>query len=345
MKLKMWFFFLRIKKALHKFYHLSIFIKLRKSFAYTFLKMFALILAVLWFQFLILPHFGYIDIPDPMIVDNIDILSDKVKFFGNSGYLNIEDFTHLDLHITNAKFSIGDIEYSDDIIIKINGLSNGASIGIHYGQDFAMYLESISDTVHYTNEYPSTMYYGSTASGVDENTIYSPNSIYLICISSTADVYLVGEDDQRRILVAENRLDFKLDSFFSIDIDGNHSVWFSSGHQDSETDYTFDFYQLKFVSCEATGNVVFSDSPDKKEYSLHNQVFTFKTNVKDSEAVLVSDINGYQLATTTCVSSADIGGYNLFPSFRNWYYNNLYIAPLTLLSVVISSVAIIFKKT
>ena len=125
---------------------------------------------------------------------------------------------------------------------------------------------------------------------------------------------------------------------------GTQNTVLHTRRNNENDDCEMQFENVKELFCLANGSVDFSVSPEKSSFDAAKQIISFNSLPNRSSAILTKNDSNYKLSTNGYVYAASIGGYDLFPSFRNWYYNNLYIAPLTLLSVVISSVAIIFKK-
>ena len=151
--------------------------------------------------------------------------------------------------------------------------------------------------------------------------------------------------DYRKYKFADNISDLNFKSIFILEVLGDYNVRYNS-ICNCEDDYAiFYFHDVEEVSCDAIGRLAFSDSPEEKVYEVDNKSVSYKfKNAEGYVDIVQGGAHNVQLFSSGCVYSMEIAKYDLFPSFRNWYYNNLYIAPLTLLSIVIASIALIMKK-
>lgn len=338
MKPKKKFFFLRIIEAVSKFYNLNAFKKLRRTFVYTFLKMFAFILAILWLQFLILPHLGYVNTSQSLVVDDVDISAQRIDLCDSESTLHISAFEKLVLSLYNIKFIMADHEYSGSFDIELTKITNSISyIDLSYYSNVDLSLVSSlysNDTAIFFKE--STGLYYTTFFNVDQIFMSFKNESLIdlsfsscnvkICEHHVDDIFEDGVYYQKHtnILIAEGPLSLTIDSCQSLSISGSNRIDMESLN-DADVETAFKFYQVKDISCMATGIISFSDSPEKTEYNLQNQLISFKTFSNKSNASLEKNSNDYRLDIGACVYAADISGFDLFPSFRNWYYNNLYL--------------------
>lgn len=93
-----------------------------------------------------------------------------------------------------------------------------------------------------------------------------------------------------------------------------------------------------------SGSVKFSTTPKGETYGLDNQEVRLDSQAHDLRITLRANIIGVSSVTSGMVDKAVISGMSLFPSFSNWYTENLLFAPLTLVSIVFGGVALMFSK-
>ena len=107
------------------------------------------------------------------------------------------------------------------------------------------------------------------------------------------------------------------------------------------------FKSLRAEKCErisviGSGEVSFSYSlspvnftpqiQDLQLYSRDNEL-NINWNRKDQVAEIYGKVN-----------KANLSGFDMFPTFSNWFFSNSFFAPLTVVSCVISAVSILYKK-
>lgn len=61
---------------------------------------------------------------------------------------------------------------------------------------------------------------------------------------------------------------------------------------------------------------------------------------KDSTINMFYDLEKGKATVSGYVDSATLSKMNLLPDFWNWYFSNVYMAPLTLISAVFTAVAL-----
>lgn len=80
------------------------------------------------------------------------------------------------------------------------------------------------------------------------------------------------------------------------------------------------------------GCVSVSYTPTPNEYDLKNQEIML--NSKDAALSMVYDIKTGKISLRGYIDEAELSRINLLPNFWNWYFSNVYMAPLTLISAV-----------
>jgi hypothetical protein len=356
------FFFLRIIEAVSKFYNLSTFKKLRSTFTYTLIRMYCVILAILWLQFQVLPRLGYIEVFQPFMADNVEISASSLDIFNNNTLtLNVHD--RMKMYCVDAEFSINGIEYDDDIVIEVSWRNDKSSVILSYSSDYNMSLGSSDNNI--LNFYEVSEGYQHIAQIYGVDTIYSSGLDSLSVTFQECDVNIFFyERSSKGTQASENMYNFDFNNIeykdfrfagnisdlsfnyiYILEAVGEYSVHYTDTHERTDNSAVFYFHDVNEVTCIASGRLAFSDSPEEKEYEVDNKSVSYKfKNAEGYVDIVQGGENSVQIFSSGCVYSMEIAKYDLFPSFRNWYYNNLYIAPLTLLSIVIASIALIMKK-
>ena len=358
MKLKMWFFFLRIKKAFAKFYNLDAYKKLRKTFVYTFLKMFALILAILWLQFLLLPRLGYVYTADPLDVNDVEVTAKRCQVTVESGKLRMHNFEELRMHLWLSRTTIEGCEYSGDFVIIIKSTGDRSYIDIAYDETTSFGLSSTNENLYCFGRFSDCYIYNIDSM---DSSLWDFEQIAMVFRNCDVSLYhdddpifIPDLEDSTKILNRYDTFGLNFDRCLGMNIDGRFNISTLVDNISGPV-MKFQFLDISELSCNASGVLEFNDSMEGEKYSVSDRPMAFKMYSQDSMAVFKLDsgwgffkVDEYdhihQLSLDARVTSAVICGFELFPSFRNWYYSNLYLAPLMLLSVVISSVAIITKQ-
>ena len=88
-----------------------------------------------------------------------------------------------------------------------------------------------------------------------------------------------------------------------------------------------------------TGQLLFQNTNTPKTYPLAGQLVDIKSKNHGLRVILSRDMqNGEQgaLLVNGEATQMDISGINPFPDLRMWFRENIYMAPVSLLSVMIS---------
>lgn len=103
-----------------------------------------------------------------------------------------------------------------------------------------------------------------------------------------------------------------------------------------------------FLSFEGSGELLFSPSITLETYFIHEQSVDFHGVPNELEASMMitedSLENNIALTISGKVDEAHISNMTLFPSFSAWYVKNIYLAPLSLISIVFGSISLMKKK-
>lgn len=95
--------------------------------------------------------------------------------------------------------------------------------------------------------------------------------------------------------------------------------------------------QLTLCKIVASGKLTVSYTPTPEEYTLNKQELYLLS--EDSSLTISYDSENNTAFVSGYVNEATLSQMNLFPDFWNWYFSNVYMAPLTLVSTVFAAVS------
>lgn len=87
----------------------------------------------------------------------------------------------------------------------------------------------------------------------------------------------------------------------------------------------------------ASGKLTISYTPNAEEYVLKKQELYLFSD--DSSLNISYNIENGTAFVSGYVNDATLSQMNLFPNFWNWYFSNIYMAPLTLISTVFTALS------
>lgn len=94
---------------------------------------------------------------------------------------------------------------------------------------------------------------------------------------------------------------------------------------------------VSFCNVTATGDLTISYTPSSEEYKLKSQEVCLSS---DKAMLTISyDIENNTAIILGYTDAATLSKMSLFPNFWTWYFSNIYMAPLTLISAVFSAVS------
>ncbi|MBR1703425.1 MAG: hypothetical protein IJ716_16000 [Lachnospiraceae bacterium] len=109
-------------------------------------------------------------------------------------------------------------------------------------------------------------------------------------------------------------------------------------------DGSFRFRNIQEATLSGTGKVTVSYSPTSQEYEITKQDVYCHSD-SDVDRPLVLQIEYGETANVVLYGMADsaaISGFNLLPTFEGWYTDNIYLAPLALITIVFTALGIFY---
>lgn len=112
--------------------------------------------------------------------------------------------------------------------------------------------------------------------------------------------------------------------------------------------YSASFEGVTDVTFVGSGELFFSLTTSPKTYNIHNQTVSSHGILNELTAFLEltegSPEDALTLTVSGIVDESYISDMTLFPSFSVWYTDNIYLTPLSLVSIVFGSISLLKKK-
>lgn len=109
-----------------------------------------------------------------------------------------------------------------------------------------------------------------------------------------------------------------------------------------------DFKGVNNATYVGNGDLLFSPSVSPETYSIYEQTVDFHgvATQLDASIMITEDSleDNIVLTMNGKVDEAYISNMTLFPTFSGWYKDNIYLAPLSLVSIVFGSISLLKKK-
>lgn len=94
-----------------------------------------------------------------------------------------------------------------------------------------------------------------------------------------------------------------------------------------------------------TGDLTITYTPTPQKYNLTDQELKLESVMKPKSDLFLSyDMSEYSGKIYGYITDGEVVKMPLFPSFRTWYFSNAYLAPTTIITVVVSAISIFNKK-
>lgn len=101
---------------------------------------------------------------------------------------------------------------------------------------------------------------------------------------------------------------------------------------------------ISHFSALLSGSLSVVYSPTPQEYKIKKQNLEVKNNIGFSPLSLEYDFETETGNLWGYISEGQLSDVSLFPSFRSWYFSSGLIAPVTIITAVISAITLFNKK-
>lgn len=369
------FKWLLIKK--YKEFNGNIVVKsLKKSFIFNLFKASIIIFLLILLLFQVKPQKAYIyaEVEQEQINEyslyNESYFSYKAKTFQVNDILGdyISIWSEDKIVIELNGLSINDVDYSIGECLVIDPIDKKNSYIEFFGaKDSALFNDAIS--LSYTNmysKYSSYTFVGEQYLSIGSGTAYIldtngdkkelDNTEKLVLMNSNSkDLIGLFQENIDNITendgsISDEHKDDYMDFTQIIDRERNkhytihvyaEPIGLESKNAELSTIYKGckNITLMHVVSCIVRGNgkLTISYTPTPEEYSLKKQdLFLLSEN---SSLTLSVDVETGKVSIWGYADKAMLSQMSLFPSFGNWYFSNIYMAPLTLISTVFAAVS------
>ena len=300
------------------------------------LRAFALVLCLVYLVFLIKPDIAH-------VYSELDILDSSLEFSAKRVELSGLTQDHItvqclgDLMISLSTVAINGKQYKMDdwLLIKHETISSVpfSELSFRGKVDSAYVIECTNDTLC-----------DSVLRGVA--TGFKANGKQIV--EYTGKTYVL---DQNK---TETELDLGGKFEIEYNVRGDDSPYdLVVNVRDVKTTLKVDFSDVEkltasdVVSIDAitSGSVRFSYTPDAKEYELKTQEILLQNHANNQKNSLSFNMDNRQkkMVVYGYIYSAQISKMTLFPEFKNWFFSNAYLAPVTILTSVFSAIKLLKK--
>ena len=352
----------------HSIYYCCFFVWIRNSLIYNMMKMAILVLVTIFVLFKFTPHTAHIDFKSPEESGYLNILgADDSILYVTSGEVNLTISTWNNIHVDNdmRKYILGDqnIE-SNQITLKSFGpfIFNGnllpeqTSIILFPIENSGILTFSIEKNENKDDPIANFVPYYSKETGIDPNfemgysldnfcginasfnhglRVSLPTKTKVKLKGFIAKIFISGEEiieeiEEKDFIIENCLIDIPYEtSIFELTRDFSKYMYIVNG-----------IHNLKY---KGNGELFFSNSPNSLEYSLRNQELMIDgLNNTLTAKKLFNDSN---ITFSGITDEISLSGMSLFPSFSGWYRDNIYLAPLSLISIIFGSISLLrFKQ-
>ncbi len=351
MSFKIWILKRNISRKFGKLFNLiqitynhRILAYIRNTLIYNFAKIFILVILSLWLIFSLAPQTAHIYYDnsksnslesftaDYMEMDiETNVISVNYKGTGNIGLFSVKE-----IEVNGKAYRTDNTSYG--ISIKLTDEHNAILITPQNSDSFNTHMDAYSSNGYSLNN-------NITTEGFSVN---CPNGFQMHLDEDIAlnfrglNAYLIGGDIEPQPI---NSCVIKNSDTFILRFNENVSLY-TNEILGAKNFFNADVSatQIDKLCGEVSGDLYFSYTSTPQNYNLKKQKLNLQSdkNLNANFSYKSNEINNLEISGT--VQEAFVSDRNLFPSFANWYRDNVYLAPLTLLTTIFGGVALVKKK-
>lgn len=345
MKFRLWIWKQNIKRRLKEIYYNKFLIWLRSTLLYNLIKVFIMVVVILWVIFLFAPNSAHVSMHTNEVEAAGKIYADYISMELESERFCLTNFDELEIDCSFlGKIEADDYTYDDVYKIKVEPLNEETATIFVTVLDSEKLPFTISSFSNGENSliYINYMAKEFSVKGNNGFNIEYNNNLQFTFFDCNAFLMKDGEEN----IPINNCLikaDEKYGSFMSIKSNIQLEVMKYLG-EDTTYKAVLSLYGLETISAKMSGDLNFSYSPESKQYCLNNQIVYLLSEYNSLEAETKLDNGISELNVNGMVNEASISSMNLFPTFWGWYRDNVYLAPLTLLTTVFGGVTLMINN-
>lgn len=345
---------------------------IKESFIYNLLKALIVIMLLISLIFQVKPNKAYIYAELEQIeVSSLDYQA-EVLSVGEipQSYTEISSMDKILIDLNGL--SINDIDYSDGEYLEIYPIGSPSSFIDFSGAIVKAYFYDVNSNANqysiiYSNsslyrfigeqhlriDY-GTAYVVNTNNGERKELDYTENLVLMstsykdiidenkkLVDNITEDDGSISEEHENDYQIYTHIIDkFSNEEAYSVKIytEAADSESIDSGLETSFVNFnSIDSEQVDSCKVMASGKLTISYTPTAEEYVLKKQELYLLSD--DSSLNISYNIENGTAFVSGYVNDATLSQMNLFPNFWSWYFSNIYMAPLTLISTVFAAVS------
>ncbi len=341
-----------LKNKIKKLYNKPFIVKLRNSLFFNTIRVFILVICLLIIIFSCSPKTAHVFYSSTDI-DNIGgIVADQMKMQLETNMLSFSDFSKISIRILHCdsieiddkSYSVTDNSYK--IVIESKNISDDFYFFPFGLQDnIKCYISSIYDRYYEYEESPLSINFinlGFSAKSKIGFDFEIENDISLLFDDYSVYLEKDGIVQENIHQCHVNKSEYQNIKLSIEGISTMKVVQYQNDYKYSKAQ--IEFLGIKTITSKGSGLLNFSYTLNPNEYELNNQELNLQAENYSLKANLTYDKIIKKYEVTGIVKRAYLSGLNLFPSFMGWYRDNVYLAPLTLITTVLGAVSLTNKK-
>lgn len=103
-------------------------------------------------------------------------------------------------------------------------------------------------------------------------------------------------------------------------------------------------YGVNSISSKGYGALILSYTPTPTQYTLTSQYLRLNSKNNQLQATITLDESISSVDINGIVDEATISGMDLFPTFLGWYRDNIYLAPITLVTTIFGGATLMLNS-
>lgn len=303
---------------------------------YNIVKMVIIIFSLLYILFLFLPHKAYVNYNSEDIT-SFNIYAQNIT----ADYENVDYFTigfEKDCVYLNFTYAlIEGTEFRDNFTLKIkfNGAFNHITFCGKKDNKFrALVLTGPPTYIMFECNSDDNGYNFSTTNLIG-HVVHFYNEVEFDCPDELGtEIYVLEGNNEYKLENSPTLIPLNENSFY-VELFNYKTSINASGEDIEEKIYLKNISELNIKS---SGVLNYIYNPEGKQYNLINQDLSLISNEKNLESKIQRVGSKYDISFSGNIDEAYISSFDLFPTFRGWYRDNIYLIPLTLVSVIFGAI-------
>lgn len=341
--MKMWLFSKRIKSFFLNIYHSTFVAVLRKSLVYNMFKAFSAVVVFLSIIFFLSPKSAHVSYTSDRMDAIGGVTAGQVRMDMTTNRAVITVSEPAELVFNSGLVYIDDEVYENEvkIVFKPEYEEYGADIFISE-VDFSDFSYSM---VSHTKDIENPVFIGY----MDTNFVVNCANGFQLELDSHLVFSFTGGD---AFMIKENGEEVPISSC-SANVNLSERYIFGTynaanmnvknyTNQYVSTSGNIDLFWIRSIFGQGDGELNFSYTPTPSNYRLNSQQTKFTSSGDTLRANIQFGQHIESFYIYGMVDDAILSGMSLFPSFYGWFRDNVYLAPITLITTVFGGVTLMY---